>query len=304
MRRMLGLSWVTCGLLLLSLTSTTPAYARQYHGHGHGHAHFYYGFAYGGWYAPWSFYYGPYFGAYWYPYYRSPVFYPAYGWYGMTPSDTASSIKVEVTPKDAKVYVDGYFAGIVDDFDGTFQRLRVSPGKHDVVLFAEGYHLLKQTMYLSPNNTYKIKGELTKLGPGDPPEQAPTPPPMPQPSAQARQLADPFGEPPPQGVPPPPPHGQVPQAPPDQRAIEMRGPSPDSRFGRLAIRVQPQGAEVFIDGERWLAPDTADRLVVNVAEGRHHIEVHKTGFDSFSTEVDVRRGETSPINVSLPPRGQ
>jgi hypothetical protein len=33
---MLRLSWVTCGLLLLSLTSTTPAYARQYHGHGHG----------------------------------------------------------------------------------------------------------------------------------------------------------------------------------------------------------------------------------------------------------------------------
>ena len=303
MRRMLRISWVTCGLLLLSLTSTTPAYARQYHGHGHGHAHFYYGFAYGGWYAPWSFYYPPFFGAYWYPYYQSPVFYPQYGWYGMTPSDTASSIKVEVTPKDAKVYVDGYFAGIVDDFDGTFQRLRVSPGKHDVVLFQEGYHLLKQMMYLSPGNTYKIKGELTKLGPEDPPEQAPTPPPMPPPSVQARQLADPFGEPPQQGAPPPTP-GQVPQAPPDQRAIEMHGPSPDSRFGRLAIRVQPQGAEVYIDGERWLAPDTADRLVVNVAEGRHHIEVHKTGFDSFSIEVDVRRGETSPINVSLPPRGQ
>jgi PEGA domain-containing protein len=120
---------------------------------------------------------------------------------------------------------------------------------------------------------------------------------------QARQLPDPFGEPP-QVAPAPPAPGQVPQAPPDQRAIEMRGPSPDSRFGRLAIRVQPQGAEVYIDGERWLAPDTADRLVVNVAEGRHHVEVHKTGFDSFSIEVDVRRGETSPINVSLPARGQ
>ena len=156
---------------------------------------------------------------------------------------TAGSIKVEVTPKDAKVYVDGYFAGIVDDSTGTFQRLRMSPGKHEVVLFQEGYHLLKQTMYLSPNNTYKIKGELTKLAPGDAPEQAPTPPPMAPPSAQARLLPDPFGEPPQQGAPPPP-QGQVPQAPPNQRAIEMRGPSTDSRFGRLAIRVQPQGAEV------------------------------------------------------------
>ena len=304
---MLRLGWVTAGLLLLSLTSTTPVYARQYHGHGHGHAHFSFGFAYGGWYAPWSFYWGPYFGAYWYPYpyYQSPVFYPPYGWYGISPGDTASSVKVEVVPKDAKVYVDGYFAGIVDDFDGTFQRLRVSPGKHDVVLFQEGYHLLKQTLYLSPNNTYKIKGELTKLAPGETAEEPPTPPPAPPPSMQAQQLPDPFGEPPQQGAPPPPPQqGQVPQAPPDQRAIEMHAPSTESRFGRLAIRAQPQGAEIYIDGERWLAPDSADRLIVNVVEGRHHIEVHKTGFDSFSIEVDVRRGETSPINVSLPPRGQ
>jgi hypothetical protein len=71
-RRMLRLSWVTCGLLLLSLIPTTPAYARQYHGHGH--ARFYYGFAYGGWYAPWSFYYPPYFGAYWYPTTSLPSF--------------------------------------------------------------------------------------------------------------------------------------------------------------------------------------------------------------------------------------
>ena len=115
---------MTSGLLLLSLTSTAaPAYARQYHGHG-GHAHVYSGFSYGGWYSPWSFYFAPYFGAYWYPYYQSPVFYPPYGWYGVMP-DTASSVRVEVTPREAKVYVDGYFAGIVDDFDGTFQRLRV-----------------------------------------------------------------------------------------------------------------------------------------------------------------------------------
>ena len=32
-----------------------------------------------------------------------------------------------VDPAEARVYVDGYYAGTVDDFDGLFQRLNVSP---------------------------------------------------------------------------------------------------------------------------------------------------------------------------------
>ena len=299
MPRILRFASMTGALVLLSLTSAAPAAYAQHRGHGHGRVHAGFGF-YGGYY-PWSFYYAPFFGAYWYPYpYSYPVFYPPYGWYGFM-QETVSSVRVEVTPREAKVYVDGYFAGVVDDFDGTFQRLRVSPGKHEVLLYLEGYHVLKQTLYLSPNSTYKIKGELTKLAPGDAPELPPSPPPVPPTAEGVHALPPtpmPFGEPR-QGEAPP-----RAAAPPEPRTIEPFGPSSESRFGRLAIRVQPRGAEVYIDGERWLAPDTADRLVVNVAEGRHHIEVHKTGFDTFSTEVDVRRGETTPINVSLPARGQ
>ena len=67
----------------------------------------------------------------------------------------------------------------------------------------------------------------------------------------------------------------------------------------------PDWVEAFTYGQaKASGPEQFLRLIVNVVEGRHHIEVHKTGFDSFSIEVDVRRGETSPINVSLPPRGQ
>ena len=109
----------------------------------------------------------------------------------------------------------------------------------------------------------------------------------------------PFGPGAPQG---PPPTGieAEPGAPPQtQGAPPPMGP-PNTRFGRVIVRAQPSDAEIYIDGERWLTPDSADRLVVNLAEGRHHIEVHKMGFDSFSTEVDVRPGESTPINVSLP----
>jgi hypothetical protein len=38
-------------------------------------------------------------------------------------------------PEEAAVYVDGFYAGIVDDFDGVFQKLLLPPGDHTIVLY-------------------------------------------------------------------------------------------------------------------------------------------------------------------------
>ena len=43
-------------------------------------------------------------------------------------------MRFDVKPNDASVYVDGYYAGVVDDFDGAFQRLRTAPGGHEIEL--------------------------------------------------------------------------------------------------------------------------------------------------------------------------
>ena len=288
----------------LSLAAAPNADA-QYHGHGH------YGYGHG-WHGSVSLYYGPYFSPFWWP---SPYGYPGWygGWYGgygygYGYGYPVSSVRIEVAQRDAKVFVDGYFAGVVDDYDGTFQRLRVQPGRHDIQLWLEGYRSIKQSVYLSPDSTYKIKGEMVKLAPGDAPD-SPPPPPPPAPAEQqyqrqsARQLPldpMPFGVP--ETEPPPPP--QEPSAVVPQEPRPMPPPpsqsQPDSRYGRVAVRVQPGGADVLIDGERWLGPDVADRLVVALVEGRHHVEIRKSGFDGFATDIEVHRGETTPLNVSLP----
>jgi hypothetical protein len=86
--------------------------------------------------------------------------------------------------------------------------------------------------------------------------------------------------------------------PPDNQVEQGQG------FGSLVIRVQPAGADVVIDGERWQGPEGSERLVVQVSEGSHRVEVRKDGYVPFSTTVKVRNGETAPVNVSLPPKGQ
>jgi hypothetical protein len=231
--------------------------------------------------------YGGYWGGYWGPYGGWGGWGP-YGPYGYGYYDNSGELRLEVTPKQAQVYIDGYFAGIVDDFDGTFQRLRTTPGGHELVLYLKGYHSLKQNLHLGARQAQTIKAQLVALAAGEVDE--PPPQPLPQPDAVP-------GRP---GAPPSPaePWWPTAQAPPADRPIEQ-----GHGFGSLVFRVQPTGAEVLIDGERWQGPvEASERLIVQVSEGSHRVEIRKDGFAPFTTTVQVHRGETMPLNVSLPPR--
>ena len=55
-----------------------------------------------------------------------------------------------MSPKEAELYMDGYYAGIVDDFDGVFQRLSIEPGEHEVTLYRDGFRTVHQRVYLTP----------------------------------------------------------------------------------------------------------------------------------------------------------
>ena len=223
---------------------------------------------------------------------RYPPVYPPYGYYRYSAPE--SSLRLNVKPSDASVYVDGYFAGKVEEFDGRFQRLHVLPGEHEIVIYLEGYHSLRQRLYLSPNSTRTIDGDLEKLGPSDPPEQPPQP-------AQLERGEPEEGMP---GMPPFPRgpvtrRGPADQPPPPPRREAGPPQAAQGRFASLSLRVQPSGTSILIDGERWEGPSDNERLIVQVPEGHHVIEVDREGYEHFTTEIDVRRGETVPVNISL-----
>jgi PEGA domain len=39
---------------------------------------------------------------------------------------------------------------------------------------------------------------------------------------------------------------------------------------------------------------------VQIAPGPHRIDVRREGYRSYTAQVDVRAGQTAPINISLP----
>jgi hypothetical protein len=250
----------------------------------------------GAW-GPW----GPW-GPFWPPYYPPYPPYPPYPYYYGTVDDSAH-LKTDVKPKEARVYVDGYYAGTVDDFDGVFQNLRLEPGAHDVTLYLDGYRTITRRLYLGPDSTFKLSARLEPLRSGEVSEPPPAPR-QPMPTTPGRPTAPPPlpgvaqppapPEPPPAGIPGPP---GVPAAPPTpaEPGAQAQG------FGAVAIQVQPADAEISIDGEPWRDGAGEQPLVVQLAAGPHTIDIRKAGYRSFSVHVEVQDGETTPINVRLPP---
>lgn len=240
------------------------------------------------------FYYRPFYRPYYFDPFYDPFFYRPFYWYpygqaGYGYGYDGASLRIQVTPRDTEVFIDAYYAGTADDFDGIFQRLHLEPGAHDITLYREGYKTVRQRIYIQPTGTFRLRYMMMPLAPGEAAEPRPAEPPPPAgaPSSAGpnRYPPPPPGAPAPQGAYPP----QAPYPPPGDR----------SPAASLSIRVQPANAEVFIDGERWEGAAGEERLVVQVAPGVHHIEARREGYRTYQSDVTVRPGEASTVNISL-----
>jgi PEGA domain len=112
------------------------------------------------------------FGGFGYPGYYGSYYDPYYGgsYYGGGGSSSSSSqvyhgagsLRLKVKPGNAQVFVDGYFVGTVDSFDGVFQRLNVEAGSHKIELRADGYETTQFDVMVIPNDTITYEGKLIR----------------------------------------------------------------------------------------------------------------------------------------------
>lgn len=72
---------------------------------------------------------------------------------------------------------------------------------------------------------------------------------------------------------------------------------PEPRQGTLAVTSSPSGAEVYVDGAlRGRTP-----LTLTLPEGRYGVELRLSGHEPYRATVQVRRGETTRLDVRLNP---
>ena len=89
--------------------------------------------------------------------------------------DNNAEVKVKAKPKDAQVYVDGYYAGPVNDFNGIFQHLNVAPGGHEIELYKDGFRTIHQRVNLQPGSSFTMHDTMVPLAPGQQMEAPPSP---------------------------------------------------------------------------------------------------------------------------------
>ena len=203
--------------------------------------------------------------------------YPSYGYGGYY--DPRGALRLEVKPDKAKVYVDGSYAGIVDDFDGRFQRLYLPPGRHRITVKLEGFKTHRWTVYAPSGNTLKLRYEMSQ-GTGE---------------DAADDLAGSTSA------------GNRSERNENPRELVDRDPdvNRDEVSQMVApagvqLNVQPGDASVYVDGR--FSGSAGQVRALQLPPGRHRIEVVRPGFRTFSRDVDIEASHTVDLEIAMEKR--
>jgi PEGA domain len=77
-------------------------------------------------------------------------------------SSVYGGVSLEMTPADAAVYVDGGYAGVVRDFDGTRQPLTLAAGTHRISVQEAGFQPLEFDVTVQAGQVIPYQGQLER----------------------------------------------------------------------------------------------------------------------------------------------
>jgi PEGA domain len=78
------------------------------------------------------------------------------------PGADAATLKLDINPKRAAVFVDNGYAGHAGDFGGAFHSMELSPGTHRIKVELPGYQTFETEIKLLPGQESEIKTDLLK----------------------------------------------------------------------------------------------------------------------------------------------
>lgn len=295
--------------------SSRRHYDPDYHHHNYYPNHRYYN----DWWWDWSFYYGPYWGPRWssWPYYYGPSVYwsigdgfwsvgglytPSVPYYSYERADLGG-LDLNIRPKDAAVYLNGQYVGIVNNFDGFPSYLWLEPGTYHLVIFLEGYETLSREYTIHRGLVVDVK-ERMREGTATAVQDIPVPPRVryeleqQQQEQQARNDREEEWR---------------------ERAREYRerrqetAPEPPSRSSGLLSRdvrqdpavlrlsVQPGDASVYLDGSFVGSASELSRLRDGLLldAGDHLLELVRPGRSPEQRSFSVQPGQELQLSIEL-----
>jgi hypothetical protein len=87
-----------------------------------------------------------------------PYGYTPRGYYDPIPGRYYGGVRITGAPRDAHVFADGYYVGIVNDFDGIFQHINLEAGPHHIEV-DDGYESIAFDVYVRPGETTTFRAD-------------------------------------------------------------------------------------------------------------------------------------------------
>ncbi len=73
------------------------------------------------------------------------------------------------------------------------------------------------------------------------------------------------------------------------------------KFGKISLKVEPEEASCYLDGNFWISGKEASRLhsPLQILEGKHIINVVYPGYEEYEKEIEIKEGEYLEIIIVL-----
>jgi PEGA domain-containing protein len=88
-----------------------------------------------------------------------PYGYTPRGYYDPIPGRYYGGVRITGAPREARVFADGYYVGIVNDFDGIFQHMNLEAGPHHIEIDLNGYDGISFDVYVRPGETTTFRAD-------------------------------------------------------------------------------------------------------------------------------------------------
>ena len=208
-----------------------------------------------------------------YPYGYDPYPYPYPApWYVESGASGSGEVRLDVSQKDATVYVDGFYVGVVDDFNGIFHHLKLTAGPQRIEIRKPGYETLVLDVNAQPNQTITYRDVMQPA------------------AADVNNTASPATA----------------AAPP---AADTTRPMPGAPLPRMVVgapgevlfEVSPKEAQVYVDGFYVGTIDNfngrSQRLTL--PPGPHHLVMRATGYEDLEVDMNIQPRQTMTYRGDL-----
>jgi hypothetical protein len=91
-----------------------------------------------------------------------PYGYTPRGYYDPLPGHVYGGLRITGAPREAQVFADGYYVGIVNDFDGVFQHVNLEAGEHHIEIEAPGFEPVAFDVLVQPGRTITFRADMDR----------------------------------------------------------------------------------------------------------------------------------------------